>query len=140
MIVRRTGLHMQRLPRSTGPLFHHPLGSLQNACNAPECLLALERAPSPTGRKRQLASVYRQVSVILGNTPATARKSYIQRRVVEAFENGTLESHASDRPPPLLRTGEALVVRLLAGAPRRRRQGRAEAARTFDDANDRAAI
>jgi DNA topoisomerase-1 len=49
------------------------------------------RAPEPTSktaRRRVEAAVMRAVSEELGNTPAVARSSYVDPRVVTGFENG----------------------------------------------------
>src|SRR5688572_22873012 len=45
-----------------------------------------EGGESPTARKRAVASVVKDVSAHLGNTPAVARSAYIDPRVVELFE------------------------------------------------------
>ena len=44
---------------------------------------------SPTRRRRTVAHVLREVAEELGNTPAVARKSYVDPRVVDSFVNGT---------------------------------------------------
>ena len=72
-------------------------------------------AESERGRKRQIAGVMKEVAALLGNTPAVARKSYVHRRVVEAFQEGKLarilrRNHAKD-----LSQGEAAVAALFAG-------------------------
>ncbi|WP_257570705.1 DNA topoisomerase IB [Streptomyces sp. NP160] len=46
-------------------------------------------AESPTARKRAVARAMREVSEYLGNTPAVARASYVDPRVVDLFEDGT---------------------------------------------------
>ncbi|MGM1061224.1 DNA topoisomerase IB [Saccharothrix sp. Mg75] len=48
------------------------------------------RPESQRGRKRVEAAVAREVSEHLGNTPAVARKSYIDPRVVRAFHDGVV--------------------------------------------------
>jgi len=47
-----------------------------------------EDGASATRRKRSVNEVMRAVSEQLGNTPAVARKSYVDPRIVERFENG----------------------------------------------------
>ncbi|MBF6080294.1 DNA topoisomerase IB [Nocardia cyriacigeorgica] len=47
------------------------------------------RPQSQRGRRRVEREVFGQVADALGNTPSVARDSYIDPRVVEAFENGT---------------------------------------------------
>ncbi|MFW7414855.1 DNA topoisomerase IB [Demequina sp. SO4-18] len=43
---------------------------------------------SPTARKRAVAGVMREVAAQLGNTPAVARASYVDPRVVDLWEDG----------------------------------------------------
>jgi DNA topoisomerase I len=50
---------------------------------------AVAREPaSKTARRREEAAVMRAVAAQLGNTPAVARSSYVDPRVVEAYEQG----------------------------------------------------
>lgn len=57
-------------------------------------------ASSPTARKRAVARAMREVSEYLGNTPAVARASYVDPRLVDLYEDGrTIE-------PALSRLGE----------------------------------
>ncbi|NUW42346.1 DNA topoisomerase IB [Nonomuraea rhodomycinica] len=46
------------------------------------------KGPGRTARKRAVARVMREVSEYLGNTPTVARESYVDPRVVEAYERG----------------------------------------------------
>jgi DNA topoisomerase IB len=56
-----------------------------------------EGGESPTARKRAVASVVKDVSSHLGNTPAVARSAYIDPRVVELFEEDeTVEDVLAD--------------------------------------------
>ncbi|HEX5187995.1 MAG TPA: DNA topoisomerase IB [Streptosporangiaceae bacterium] len=43
---------------------------------------------TPTGRKRAIARSVKEVADYLGNTPAVARASYIDPRVIERYEHG----------------------------------------------------
>jgi DNA topoisomerase-1 len=43
---------------------------------------------SPTARKRAVAQVMREVAGVLGNTPAVARSSYVDPRVIDHFDRG----------------------------------------------------
>ncbi|MEU7529695.1 DNA topoisomerase IB [Saccharothrix sp. NPDC042600] len=54
------------------------------------------RPETVRGRKRVEAAVMREVSENLGNTPAVARKSYVDPKVVELFNKGTVLSVVSD--------------------------------------------
>jgi DNA topoisomerase IB len=56
---------------------------------AAELLATVDRAPTTTKRKRQVKAVYDEVADMLGNTPAVARASYVDPRVVDLFEDGT---------------------------------------------------
>ncbi|MBB5959309.1 DNA topoisomerase IB [Saccharothrix tamanrassetensis] len=68
-----------------------------------------ERPGSQRGRKRVEAAVMREVSEHLGNTPAVARKSYVDPRVVTLFNKGTVLADVDgDRE-----TVEKAVVELL---------------------------
>jgi DNA topoisomerase IB len=46
------------------------------------------RAESPTARKRAITRVVKEVASYLGNTPAVARASYIDPRIVARYEEG----------------------------------------------------
>jgi DNA topoisomerase I len=83
------------------------------------CRLAeMEPAEKPTHRRRQIAGVVREVSVLLGNTPAVARKSYVHRELVRAFEDGRLaELAARAVRSGRGNIGEDLVAELLARRP-----------------------
>jgi len=43
---------------------------------------------TPTARKRVVAQVMREVAQVLGNTPAVARASYVDPRVVDLYDRG----------------------------------------------------
>ena len=45
-------------------------------------------ADSPTARKRAIARAMREVADYLGNTPAVARASYVDPRIIDLFEDG----------------------------------------------------
>lgn len=54
--------------------------------------IALAKAgprPTPTARKKVVAAVMRDVAEVLGNTPAVARASYVDPRVVDLYDRGT---------------------------------------------------
>jgi DNA topoisomerase-1 len=89
---------------------------------AGERLCLLERAASAAARKRQVAEVIRTVSRLLANTPAIARKSYVHRDLIDAFESGELARlmERVERRRRLSR-GEALVASLFPLRPRLRR-------------------
>jgi DNA topoisomerase-1 len=73
--------------------------------------LAREDAAGARG-KRGVDRAVRQVSAALGNTPAIARKSYIDPRVIRAYEDGTVIDLPADVPEATapLRVGEDDVV------------------------------
>ncbi|MFB9253506.1 DNA topoisomerase IB [Sphaerisporangium melleum] len=55
------------------------------------------RAHHRTGRKRAVSRVMNEVADYLGNTPAVARASYVDPRVIEAFERGRTIERALGR-------------------------------------------
>ena len=68
---------------------------------------------------RTLVDVIREVSALLGNTPAVCRSYYIDPRVCEAYREGSLfkdlERYAAASPPHNLRKREYAVWRFLKG-------------------------
>lgn len=89
---------------------------------AAERLLKQEPAPSSTARRRQIAGVMREISELLGNTPTVARKSYVHRRLITAFEQGELARLFRRKRSRYLSRGESAVAGLFAAAMRRRRR------------------
>ena len=77
-----------------------------------------EAATSKAKRKRAVTAAMKEVAEFLGNTPTLARSSYVDPRVVDAFEQGRTIStatrkhyeHADERQAAL----ERAVLRLLA--------------------------
>ena len=86
-------------------------------------LAVSERAGGETARKRAIVRVVREVAGYLGNTPAVARASYIDPRVIERYEQGhtiaaVLGDLGKDSDFGDLATrgrAERAVLRLLAG-------------------------
>ncbi|MCL8252546.1 DNA topoisomerase IB [Aeromicrobium fastidiosum] len=81
--------------------------------------LAGADASTATKRKRTVAAAMREVSEHLGNTPAVARSSYVDPRVVDLFEHGVTVSpdHRRVKPgAPTSRTLEREVLELLGRA------------------------
>jgi DNA topoisomerase IB len=84
-------------------------------------LAVSERAQTPTARKRAIARVVAEVAGYLGNTPAVARASYIDPRIIESYEREATISRvlgelgASTQFGELATEGrpEAAVLRLL---------------------------
>jgi DNA topoisomerase-1 len=73
-----------------------------------------------TVRKRVEAAVMREVADELGNTPAVARNSYVDPRVISAYENGTTIAAAArragkqrteDRAQAILEKATATMIR-----------------------------
>lgn len=64
---------------------------------------ALADAPGPeaskTARKRAVTAAMREVAEYLGNTPALARSSYVDPRVIDAYEEGRTIAAAVRRAP-----------------------------------------
>jgi DNA topoisomerase IB len=91
-----------------------------NATVMMAAILAEEPPPrSSTARKRAIRAAYVKVSEILGNTPAVAKASYVDPRVVDRFENGETVAEAlqeaddEDGTRDVQRTLEQAVCRLL---------------------------
>lgn len=78
---------------------------------AAERLASIEPASSSAGKRKQVASVIKDIAELLGNTPAVARKSYVHRRLVDAFVGGKLARAGRKRPSGLSR-GESAVASL----------------------------
>ncbi len=87
---------------------------------------ALAEAPSPgttkTARRKAIRQAVVEVSEYLGNTPAIARNSYVDPRVLDLYEDGTTIAPALRRAPaqPQRRQEhiERAVLRMLSRAPR----------------------
>jgi DNA topoisomerase I len=71
-----------------------------------------DRPSSKTGRRRAAAAAVREVAVFLGNTPAVARRSYIDPRVIDCFLAGDTIAPAHERGR---RAIEAAVLDLIDG-------------------------
>ncbi|NUT32173.1 MAG: DNA topoisomerase IB [Hamadaea sp.] len=57
-------------------------------------------APSATAGRRMVAATVREVAELLGNTPAVARSSYVDPRIVDLFHEGVTVPPASVDFPP----------------------------------------
>lgn len=73
---------------------------------------------SQATRKKQLTAIVKRVAKKLGNTPAIARGSYIDPRVIEAYEDGVSvpklqKTMATMRPRKYLSVDEQCVLKLL---------------------------
>jgi DNA topoisomerase-1 len=85
--------------------------------------LAESDAPSETvaARKRAVRAAVQEVADYLGNTPAIARGSYVDPRVIDLYEDGTTIARALRRAPrdPQRRQDhlEKAVLRMLSRAP-----------------------
>ncbi|WP_306204365.1 DNA topoisomerase IB [Actinoplanes sp. RD1] len=53
-------------------------------------------ASSPTAARRNVSHAMKEVAELLGNTPAVARSSYVDPRVVEAYEKGETVDEPTD--------------------------------------------
>jgi DNA topoisomerase IB len=58
-----------------------------------------EAGPQPTAAKRKkvVAGAMREVADLLGNTPAVARASYVDPRVLERFEEGQTAARGTEQ-------------------------------------------
>jgi DNA topoisomerase I len=82
--------------------------------------------PSESQRRRAVARVVKDVAHQLGNTPAVARGSYVDPRVIERFEHGEtvdddLDGTVDGADPEVLAEIEAAVVALIERSGGRRR-------------------
>ncbi len=81
--------------------------------------LAEGERTSVTSRRRQVSAAIREVAQFLGNTPAVARASYVDPRVLDRFEEGVtiavaLERASGDLNDPAFREAvEAAVLDML---------------------------
>jgi DNA topoisomerase IB len=79
-----------------------------------------EPGGSRASRKRAVAGAMREVAEFLGNTPALARSSYVDPRVVDAYEEGRTIRSAVRRtvatPDERQAVLERAVLRLLSAA------------------------
>jgi DNA topoisomerase I len=73
-------------------------------------LAAVGPQRSVAKRRRAVAGVMRGVADLLGNTPAVARASYVDPRVVDLYHEGLVVGVPPDAPQPL---AEEAVLRLL---------------------------
>ncbi|MCX6400713.1 MAG: DNA topoisomerase IB [Propionibacteriales bacterium] len=73
-------------------------------------LAALERASSRTARDRQVRQAIVRASELLGNTPAVARSSYVDPRVIDLFDAGRCMTTARSEDGM-----DRAVVKLLSG-------------------------
>lgn len=81
---------------------------------AATCLGPQEPAHHMAGRRRQIATVIDHVADMLGNTPAVARRSYVHRCLIEAFEeDGLRDIYRRAKPAGGLSKGEQTVRMLL---------------------------
>lgn len=81
--------------------------------------LSSSDASTKTARKKSVAAAMREVSEHLGNTPAVARSSYVDPRVVDLFDDGVVVAggHRAVAPgEPVSRTLEKQVLELLGKA------------------------
>ncbi len=79
------------------------------------------RGDSPTARRKVIRKAVVEVSEYLGNTPAIAKNSYIDPRVIDLYEDGTTIATALQRAPadPQRRQEhlEKAVLRMLSRSP-----------------------
>jgi DNA topoisomerase I len=94
--------------------WHGTVAAAVSLCAAGEC-------SSRTARKRAVAQAMRDAAGILGNTPAVARASYVDPRLVDAFVAGDLDtradlsanSEAAYADPALWRRAERITMEVL---------------------------
>ena len=81
----------------------------------------LDTGHTKTARRRVIKQAMVEVSEYLGNTPAIARSSYVDPRVVDLYEDGITIAHVVQRAPkdPQRRQEqlEKAVLRMLLKSP-----------------------
>jgi DNA topoisomerase-1 len=70
------------------------------------------RSATRTARKRRIAAAVREVAEMLGNTPAVARRAYIDPRVFDRFQSGWTIRPLLEDPASLGETGERRRARI----------------------------
>jgi len=109
--AREVNLYLQEIAGT--PVSAKDFRTLAASANAARRLAAQEPGATATARRRQLAEVMREIALLLSNTPAVVRKSYVHGCVVEAFEAGALPRLFAGRALPCLNGAESAVSRLL---------------------------
>ncbi len=85
---------------------------------AVELAVRAPAATSATARKRAVNAAIGEVAVMLGNTPAVCRASYVDPRVIDRFHAGaTIEARLAARSEPAL--GEAVASQAIGERVRR---------------------
>lgn len=74
--------------RTGGEFTAKDFRTLHGSVAAAVALAKAGAQPTPTARKRVVAQVMRDVADVLGNTPAVARSSYVDPRLVDRFDRG----------------------------------------------------
>jgi DNA topoisomerase I len=68
-----------------------------------------EVAATRTGRKRAVTRAVKEVANYLGNTPAVCRSSYIDPRVIDAYEGGLIIAPALEEVADGLELGDVVI-------------------------------
>ena len=95
--------------RTHGEFTSKDFRTLRGTIAAAESLAETGEQRSESARRRAVAQAMRAAAEVLGNTPAVARSSYVDPRVVDRFQHGELLEVASSASP------EAALRRLLTG-------------------------
>lgn len=95
--------------RTGGDLTAKDFRTLHGTVTAAVALATAGPGETPAARKRAIIQAVRLAADALGNTPAVARSSYIDPRVLDRFDKGETLDAASPRSP------EAALRRLVAG-------------------------
>jgi DNA topoisomerase IB len=59
-------------------------------------LAAAGPQPTATKRKKAVSAAMKEVAELLGNTPAVARASYVDPRVIERFDDGDVVAEGDE--------------------------------------------
>lgn len=74
--------------RTGGDFTAKDFRTLHGTVAAARALAKAGPQPTPTARKRVITAAVREVAELLGNTPAVARSSYIDPRLIDHFDDG----------------------------------------------------
>jgi len=95
--------------RTGGEFTAKDFRTLHGTIAAAQSLARRGAASSESGRKRAIAAAMRDAAEVLGNTPAIARASYVDPRVLDLYRRGVMLDPAYSRRSP-----ESALLALLA--------------------------
>lgn len=88
--------------RTGGEFTAKDFRTLHGTIAAAEALARIGPRESVTARKRAVAAAIRETAAILGNTPAVARASYVDPRVIDLYDEGVVVDTSRRVEPQLI--------------------------------------